>query len=136
MRKSKTWIYLIRLYVFVIIVFCLSNSLFSQSDTLSILLQKGKIEKLSTYFKKQIDIHIPSNEGMYTPLQAGSILKDFFNKHPIKSFEIKHSGESKTNSVYIIGTLSVEDEVYRTYILYRVINGKMLISEFRLDSEE
>lgn len=127
-----------RLTLLGILFICISNSLISQNrnDSLGILLQNGQIEELSKYFNKQIDIHIPSREGMFSPPQARKILLDFFNKHSIKSFEVKHSGESKANSVYLIGALKLDDTTYRSYILYKIINEKMLISEFRLESEE
>ncbi|MGB0887311.1 MAG: DUF4783 domain-containing protein [Vicingaceae bacterium] len=106
------------------------------SDSLVAVLKTGNTTKLANYFEKSIDLSIPENEGVYSKTQAKLVLKKFFLKNKPSDFKIVHSGNSKNNSHYAIGNLKSSNGLYRTYILYKELNKKIIILELKIELNE
>ncbi len=96
-------------------------------------LSKGDAEGLSKYFDKKVEIEILDNEDVYSKSDAKSIVKTFFAKHPPKSFNKVHQGQSKgKDGKYFIGNLKTGSTEYRVYIYTTTKGGKSLIQELRI----
>ena len=105
-------------------------------DDIAIAIRSGNAKELSKYFNTNIDLNIPGNEGVYSKAQAELILKDFFSKHPLKSFSIVHQGSSKDGARYAIGNLVTEKGTFRTYFYMKKKSDRYYIHEFSLNIED
>ena len=63
------------------------------------------------------------------------ILKDFFGKHPVKSYTVAHKSEAKNGSQYVIGTLDTSNGKFRIYFLIKNTGAQTLIQQFRIETE-
>jgi hypothetical protein len=63
------------------------------------------------------------------------VLKNFFSKHPVKSFTIKHSGgPADSTSLYLIGDLvTTSDQKYRLYLYFKQESGELHLQEIRFE---
>ncbi|MFQ5335941.1 MAG: DUF4783 domain-containing protein [Flavobacteriales bacterium] len=104
-------------------------------DEIISAMKTGNAKALATHFKTTIDLTVLNKESVSSKAQAEQILKDFFAKHPPKSFKIVHQGTSKLGIQYRIGTLETTNGSFRVTINSRSKNGKELIEQFRIDSD-
>ena len=96
-------------------------------------LSKGDADGLSKYFDSKVEIEILDNEDVYSKTEAKGIVKSFFSKHPPKSFQKVHQGQSKgKDGKYFIGNLKTGSKEYRVYIYTSMKGGKSLIQELRI----
>jgi len=97
--------------------------------------KNGRAEMISRYFNETIELNAPNVEGLHSKDQANFILKDFFRNNPVKSFSIKHNGDSKNGSHYSIGELVTSKGVFRVYLLYLNEGEKISITELRIEED-
>ncbi len=99
-------------------------------------LENGDSKKLSMYFSTTIDLTVPGKEGSFSKTQAELILRDFFSKHPITSFKVKHKGSSTDGSIFTIGTLITRQaKSFRTYFLLKKVSGKYYIQQLQIEKD-
>ena len=104
-------------------------------DDIATAIRSGNPQNISKYFIATIDLKIIDKEDMYSKQQAEMILKDFFGKHPVKSFTVAHKSEAKNGSQYVIGTLETTNGKFRTYFLIKANGSQTLIQQFRIETE-
>ncbi len=98
-------------------------------------IRSGNPKNISSYFIDNIDLKVIDQEDVYSKQQAEMILKDFFSKHPVKTFSIAHKSVEKNGSQYVIGTLETTNGKFRTYFLIKTLTGKTLIQQFKIENE-
>jgi Domain of unknown function (DUF4783) len=104
-------------------------------DDISTAIRSGNPKNISKYFIEHIDLKVIEQEDVYSKQQAEMILKDFFAKHPVKTFTIAHKSAPKGGSQYIIGTLETGNGKFRTYFLIKTVGAETLIQQFRIETE-
>lgn len=104
-------------------------------DGISTAIRSGNPKNISKYFIENIDLKVIAQEDVYSKQQAEMILKDFFTKHPVKSFTVAHKSEPKGGSQYVIGTLETENGKFRIYFLIKTTGSDTLIQQFRIETE-
>ncbi len=97
-------------------------------------IKAGNAVALSKYFNSNIELSILDNEDVYSKSQAQIILKDFFAKHKVLSFNVIHQG-GKNESNYLIGNLATSNGTFRVYFLVKTVGNKKLIQQFRIENE-
>lgn len=87
----------------------------------------GNAEALASYFYSTIDLTIPEVQGSYSKAQAEFLMKNFFSKHPAKSFSIINEGISGSEkSRFAIGTYtSTKGDSFRVYYLTKEMSEKI-----------
>lgn len=105
------------------------------ADEIAQAIGAGKVKEISKHFIENIDLTVLDDEDVYSKQQAEMILKDFFTKHPAKSFAIIHKSTPKNGSQYIIGSLDTENGRFRVYFLCKTSGNDMLIQQFRIETE-
>ena len=113
-------------------------SVFAQSGMPQITqaLNAGDVETLGTYFDESVELSILKEEGIFNKSQALQKVKRFLAQNKVISFTEVHQGASRSSdSKYVIGNLKTADGTYRVYLYLTNRNGKMIIQEFRFDSE-
>ena len=123
-----------------ILLFLLSAFSFSLSaqdiSGISKAIQQGDAKSIAIHFSDNVDLKIPGTDGVFSKQQAELILKSFFEEGTIANYELKHQGKSKNGSYYLIGSLTREKQLYRTYILLKKNGEKHQILEFNVEIDE
>lgn len=104
-------------------------------DDIAGAIRTGNPKSISSYFIENVDLKVIDQEDVYSKQQAEMILKNFFSKHPVKTFLIAHKSVEKNGSQYIIGTLETANGKFRTYFLVKTAVGKTLIQQFKIENE-
>jgi hypothetical protein len=122
---------------FLIALFFLPSLVYAQDLAgLNKALNGGNADALGAYFDATIELAILEEEGMFNKSQAVQKVRRFMNQNDVQSFTEMHQGASRSSdSQYIIGNLKTSGGTYRVYLYLAKSNGKIIIQEFRLDSE-
>ena len=97
-------------------------------------IRMGDANKLSPWFNSSVQLIILDRENVYSRSQATMIMKDFFKKHPPKSFSIIHEG-GKPKARFGIGLLKTTEQTYRIYLLIKTDNNNSVILQLRIEKE-
>lgn len=99
-------------------------------------IRAGDARKLAQWFSNHIDLTVLGKEELYSKAQAEQILRDFFQKHPPRSFILKHHSSNPTTTQYGIGSyLSRNGEKYRIHFLIKKIGNQIFIQQFSIETE-
>lgn len=99
-------------------------------------IRAGDARQLSAWFNNHIDLTVLGKEELYSKAQAEQILRDFFKKHPPKSFILKHHSSNPATTQYGIGSyLSRNGEKYRIHFLIKKIGNQTFIQQFSIETE-
>lgn len=104
-------------------------------DEIAVALKTGNSKGLSKHFKANIDLSVLDKEDVYSKAQAELILKDFFSKHPPKSFKVVHKGTSKQGLKYAIGTLETGKGNFRVTYNIEKSGGREYVKQLRIDED-
>lgn len=118
-----------------ILSFILVNHLHAQQKDIGQSLNSGNVEALSEFFNASIELALPELEGVYNKNQAQIVLSDFFSSIEIEKYEFKHKGGGNAKANFEIGRLHTNKGNYRCYTLFKVVEKKPQIIEFRIDKE-
>ena len=103
----------------------------AQSSAVIQSLQKGDIDKLSTYLDTEIELCFFNDEDIFSKKDAIAKLKNFFSNNPPISFTSKHAG-GQEGSKYIVGLLKTKTRNFRVFI-YLENENKPVIKEMRFE---
>src|SRR5688572_10402187 len=116
----------------------LTLSSFAQSgniDGVISALRSGNASGLAKYFDENVELTLPVKSDSYSKAQAQVILKDFFANNGVKTFELKHKGESPGGN-YCIGTLQTKSGNFRAHVFMKTKGNTDVLKEIRLQSIE
>src|SRR5438046_439555 len=85
------------------------GSVVSTPEEVESAIKTGNASEISKHFSDNVDLKIMDKEEVYSKSQAELIIKDFFAKHPVKSFNLLHKSAAKGDSQYSIGTLETSN---------------------------
>lgn len=105
-------------------------------EDIILALKKGDVASLTTYLDNNIEINISGKSDTYSKAQAIVILKDFFNKNSVKSFELLHQGEGGGGSRFGIGNLTTSNGSYRTSFFLQKKSGALILNELRFENKQ
>ncbi|MET6999605.1 DUF4783 domain-containing protein [Chitinophaga defluvii] len=98
-------------------------------------IKQGDVSGLSRYLDNTVEINIGGKSNSYSKAQAEIILKDFFSKNQVKSFEMIHNGEGGGGSRFGIGNMATSGGNYRTSFFLQKKGGSMVLNELRFESK-
>lgn len=128
MKKNIYILFLIPLFSFTIEYAQVYNDLNSS-------LKSGNYKTIVTYISNSIELNLPNNEGLFSKSQSEALLKDFFAKNSPKNYSIKHEGNSKDGSKFVIGSLETSNGTYRTYYFVKNSGNTSSLKELRIEKE-
>ncbi|HEY9256806.1 DUF4783 domain-containing protein [Chitinophaga sp.] len=96
-------------------------------------LKQGDVNGLSRYLDNTVEINISGKSNSYSKAQAEIILKDFFSKNQVKSFELVHQGGD--SSRFGIGTMTTGSGTFRVSFFLQKKGGSMVLNELRFESK-
>lgn len=98
-------------------------------------IKSGDVGNLSRYLDNTVEINIAGRSSSYSKAQAEIILKDFFSKNQVKSFELLHQGEAGGGSRYGIGNMVTGGGSYRTSFFLQKKGNSLVLNELRFESK-
>ncbi|WPQ63983.1 DUF4783 domain-containing protein [Chitinophaga sancti] len=98
-------------------------------------IKSGDAGSLSRYLDNTVEINISGKSNSYSKSQAEIILKDFFSKNQVKSFELIHQGEGGGGSRFGIGNMGTSGGAYRTSFFLQKKGGSMVLNELRFENK-
>lgn len=113
-------------------------SSFSQSGNMDGVigaLRSGNASGLAKYFDDNVELTLPVKSDSYSKAQAQVILKDFFANNGVKSFELKHKGDSPGGN-YCIGTLHTKSGNFRAHVFMKSKGNTDVLKEIRFQAIE
>ncbi|MEI6488012.1 MAG: DUF4783 domain-containing protein [Bacteroidota bacterium] len=103
-------------------------------DDIASVIRSGNPKNISNYFIENVELKMIDKEQVYSKQQAEMILKDFFDKHPVKAFTVAHKSEVKNGSQYVIGLLETANGKFRTFFLIKTTGDKTLVQQFKIEN--
>jgi hypothetical protein len=98
-------------------------------------IKQGDVSTLSRYLDNTVEINISGKSNSYSKSQAEIILKDFFAKNQVKSFELIHQGEGGGGSRFGIGNMGTSAGAFRTSFFLQKKGGSMVLNELRFENK-
>ncbi|GAA3915435.1 DUF4783 domain-containing protein [Chitinophaga oryziterrae] len=98
-------------------------------------IKQGDVSGLSRYLDNTVEINISGKSNSYSKSQAEIILKDFFAKNQVKSFELIHQGEGGGGSRFGIGNMGTSGGTFRTSFFLQKKGGSMVLNELRFENK-
>ncbi|SFD29847.1 protein of unknown function [Chitinophaga sp. CF118] len=98
-------------------------------------IKQGDVSGLSRYLDNTVEINISGKSNSYSKSQAEIILKDFFAKNQVKSFELIHQGEGGGGSRFGIGNMGTTGGAFRTSFFLQKKGGSMVLNELRFENK-
>ena len=126
------------IFTFLMIACFVTFSSFVQSsniDGVISALRSGNATELAKYFDDNVELTLPVKSDSYSKAQAQVIIKDFFSNNGVKTFELKHKGDSPGGH-YCIGTLQTESGNFRAHVFMKSKGNKDVLKEIRFQSIE
>ncbi|AWO01729.1 DUF4783 domain-containing protein [Chitinophaga alhagiae] len=98
-------------------------------------IKQGDAGNLSKFLDNTVEINIAGKNSSYSKAQAEIILKDFFGKNQVKSFELIHQGEAGGGSRFGIGNLTTSGGNFRTSFFLQKKGGGFVLNELRFENK-
>ena len=98
-------------------------------------IKAGNPKEIAAFFIENVDLKVIDKEMVCSRQQAEAILKNFFDKHNIKTFVITHKGDTKNGSQYVISKMETSSGNYRVYFLIKTVSNKQMVQQFRIENE-
>ncbi|MCT4589990.1 MAG: DUF4783 domain-containing protein [Carboxylicivirga sp.] len=123
----------------VLIVLFIGVSGFSQQtaalpDGLIMAIKKSDAEAVSKSFNAQVELILPQKSAVYSKKQAEMVIKDFFERNPVKEFKLIHQGK-KDKSSFAIANYYASSNRFRFTFLTKIKSGKIYIHQIRIEKQ-
>lgn len=103
------------------------------SDDVVSAFKDGDAVQLSKFFNSTIEVTLLEEESVFSKMQAEQVLRDFFKRNKVKSFQLLHKSNTTRNASYAIGTLYTGKGNYRTYYSINRLASNSYIKELRIE---
>jgi hypothetical protein len=104
-------------------------------DNIAGAIRSGNASVLAASFSGNVEITLKDAEASYSKAQAEMVLKNFFNTHTPKLFNVVHQGTSPEGAKYFIGNLVTSNGTYRTYVYAKTQGSVLIIQEIRFEEQ-
>lgn len=125
-----------KIFLFFFLVISIKVARADVIDDIAIFLKNGDVKSLSGFFASTVELSILGQEEIYSNVQAGIILKDFFQKNPPKSAQIIHKVTSNSNYKFAVILLTTNKNIFRVSYELKTTQGKFLIAQIRIEENK
>ncbi len=95
---------------------------------------QGNADNLSAWFDDNLEIAVAARTSNASKAQARQILKDFFELHTPRSFEVNHA-VGRENMKSILGTLNAGGETYTVTIFVSNKGSTFKIQQLKIEQQ-
>lgn len=82
-------------------------------------MKAGSAKELVKYFNDTVEVKIDGSTSNYSRNQSEMVLRQFFQKNPVRGFSYIHQGSSPEGLKYLIGKYEFEGGSYRTLMFLK-----------------
>lgn len=104
-------------------------------DEIEKAFEKSDAEKIMSLGKSKVLISIDGAEGVYSKSQGTQVLKNFFKKHPPKSFNFDFKGKESGATSFAVGKY-FSDNVFRVSIKLKKQKEEFAIESIAIAKNE
>jgi hypothetical protein len=104
-------------------------------ESVAAAIRIGNSKELAKYFATTVEVTLPEKDGSFSKVQAEMVMKDFFTKNAPSAFSINQQGTSTGGSQFMIGSYKSGSKVFRTYLLFKPVNGQLFIQQIEFETE-
>lgn len=98
--------------------------------------KNNKIQEFTRNFDTYVPVSINNNASNYSRNQAEIVVKDFFEKNPVRDFNVMDTGTPTNNNRSMIATFSSSSgSRYTLYLLLKMKDNGYLVREVRISKE-
>ncbi|MGX5818379.1 DUF4783 domain-containing protein [Chitinophaga lutea] len=98
-------------------------------------LKQGDAGTLSKHLDNTVEINMTGKSHSYSRAQAEIILKDFFGKNAVKSFDVIHRGGQEGGSQFGVGSMVTSGGNYRISFFLQKKSGVFVLNELRFENK-
>ena len=95
---------------------------------------QGNADNLSAWFDDNLEIAVISQSSSASKAQARQIVKNFFESHNPRSFEVNHTA-GRDNMKYALGTLKAGGESYSVTIFVSSKGKSYKIQQLKIEQQ-
>lgn len=107
----------------------------STTENVKLALNAGSAKELIKYFNQVTELKIDDTGANYSKIQAESVLRDFFQRNQVESFDYIHKGSSPEGLKYNIGMYNAKSDTYRVVILLKEVKGQYVVDTMNFNKE-
>ena len=97
-------------------------------------ISKGDTATLEGMFNSSVELTVPGSDKTYSAKQAGFVVKDFFAKHNVTGFKMKHKGNSGATQ-FATGTTSTAKGDFDTNIFLKKVGDGFKITQIFFEED-
>ena len=95
---------------------------------------QGNADNLSAWFDDNLEIAVITRSSSASKAQARQIVKNFFETHTPRSFEVTHTA-GRENMKYVLGTLNAGGETYTVTIFVSHKGKTYKIQQLKIEQQ-
>ena len=128
--KTFKFIFLTSLFAFFVTMF--STPIMAQSgdealNSVKAAIKVGSAKEVARFFNNAVEVGVNGDKASYSQAQAEFVLRDFFSKNPVSSFDYMHQGSSNEGQKYAIGKYVSKTGSYRVFVVVKQFGGSYKI---------
>ena len=124
-----------RFWILLILGFFTFNQVNAQNniiDDISLGFANSDQQTIAKYLGNKVEINLFDLSGVYSKAQAEMVLKDFFDKYEVQSFQLFNKNNANGGpSKFAIGNLNTRNGNFRIFFILKELEGAYFIQEMR-----
>ncbi len=124
-----------RFWILILLGFFTFNQVNAQNnitDDISLGFANSDQQTIAKYIGNKVEINLFDLSGVYSKAQAEMVLKDFFDKYEVQSFQLFNKSNSNGGpSKFAIGNLNTRNGNFRIFFILKELEGAYYIQEMR-----
>ena len=124
-----------RFWILILLVFFTFNQVNAQNniiDDISLGFANSDQQTIAKYIGNKVEINLFDLSGVYSKAQAEMVLKDFFDKYEVQSFQLFNKNNANGGpSKFAIGNLNTRNGNFRIFFILKEQEGAYFIQEMR-----
>jgi hypothetical protein len=91
--------------------------------------------RLGKIFASTVQLDLLKYTGQWSSTQAMYIVKEFFDNHPVKSFEVLQFGTNLSNNTFLAGVYKTKSATFDVYIVFKEENSKLYVYKLNIKEQ-
>jgi hypothetical protein len=124
-----------RFWILILLVFFTFNQVNAQNniiDDISLGFANSDQQTIAKYIGNKVEINLLDLSSVYSKAQAEMVLKDFFAKYEVQSFQLFNKNNANGGpSKFAIGNLNTRNGNFRIFFILKEQEGAYFIQEMR-----
>lgn len=124
-----------RFWILILLVFFTFNQVNAQNniiDDISLGFANSDQQTIAKYIGNKVEINLFDLSSVYSKAQAEMVLKDFFAKYEVQSFQLFNKNNANGGpSKFAIGNLNTRNGNFRIFFILKEQEGAYFIQEMR-----